>query len=535
MRINRFIPCLWFLLLFAQQHLSSQTNPFLSDFDYLVKKLEETHPDPYTGFGGTEGFIQKKNHFSELMKEDLTPEAFVMLLNQFLSSLNDGHTFANFPDNSAKSTQVLPMRFKIAADGIFVLNTTSEFAHLRGMTLSSVNGYPVDELLARTKSFLPAENLYGEHFNLLQILNNNTQAQRFFSTTDPLEFAFTFIDNKKVSQTIPYQDSVVFLPEQSALHFENSNGMLYWSLMGENNDIAHLAWNSILSREVLESAYRSNPQWIEGHINWAYSFLNFPKTGDLEQDIQSVPSLYEEFYLLSKAASEAHARYLIIDLRYNGGGMTPIVRPLLYPLYGDAFLDFDFNGDYSRRISPLWLQKIGFSNLDDFNTANATQYTMGDFMSHPFGNMPENLSLEEKRVLILQAYEGFGKEYLAKTPPLTDVEIIILTSPHTFSAAIHFTWFMERLGRTTLVGVPSRQAGNAFMESTFFNLPATHISVSISNARQILYCPEDDRGQIIRPHYEMYLDDYARLGFDANAEILRALEVINMKKTVRSK
>lgn len=530
MKVNQFFAGLWLLLLFTQHNAISQTNPFLSDFDFLVKKLEETHPDPYSGFGGPDGFIQKKNHFTGLMKEDLTPEAFVMLLNQFLSFLDDGHTFANFPDNSAKSTLVLPLRFKIATDGMFVLNTTYELTHLKGMSLFSVNGYPVDELLARTKSFLPAENLYGEYFNLLQILNSSTQAQRFFSTAAPLEFVFNSTDNEKVSQLIPYQDSVAFLPEHSAFHFENNNGMLYWSLIGENNDIAYLVWNSILSREVLESAYLQNPQWIEGHINWAYSFLNFPKTGDVEKDIQRTPSLYEEFYLLSKAANEANASHLIIDLRYNGGGMTPIVRPLLYALYGDAFLNFDFNGDYMRKISPLWLQKIGLSNIDDFNKANRTHYAMGDFMSHPFGNMPAYLSLEEKRALILQGYEGFGKEHLAKTPPLTDVEIIVLTSPHTFSAAIHFTWFMERLGRTTLVGVPSRQAGNAFMESTFFNLPATHISVSISNARQVLYSDENEKGQIIRPDYEMSLEDYARLGFDAHAEILRALEVIAKRK-----
>ncbi len=530
MNIKKFISNLFLLLLFAQAYTGGQPNPFQKDFDYLVKKLEETHPDPYTRFGGREAFLQQKNHFANLMKDDLTPEAFVMLLNQFLSSLNDGHTFANFPGNTATSTQVLPLRFRIAADGMFVGNTTSELEHLRGMTLLSINGYSVDQLLVRTKSFLPAENLYGEYFNLVQILNSKTQAQRFFSTADPLEFAFTSADNKKVSQTIPYQDNATLLPVQSAFHFENNNGMLYWSMIGENNNIAYLAWNSILSREVLESAYRSNPQWIEGHINWAYSFLNFPKTGDVEQDILTVPSLYEEFYLLSKAAREANARHLIIDLRYNGGGMTPIVRPLLYPLYGDAFLDFDFNGDYSRRISPLWLQKIGFSNIDDFNATNGTQFAMGDFLSHPFGNMPENLSLDEKRDLILQGYEGFGKEYLAKTYPLTDLEIIILTSPHTFSASVHFIWFMERLGRTTLVGVSSRQAGNAFMESTFFNLPDTHISVSISNARQILDCPEDDRGLIIRHDYEMTLEDFARLGFDANAEILKALEAIVKRK-----
>lgn len=530
MNVKRFLACLWMPLIIIPQNLSCQTNSFQTDFYYLVKKLEKTHPDPYTGFGGLESFAQKKSHFSDSMKEDITPEAFMMLLNQFLSTLNDGHTFADFSQNSANNTNALPLRFKIAADGIFVQNTTSEFVHLKGMTLLSVNGYPVDELLTRTKSFLPAENLYGRYFNLVQTLNSSAQAQRFFATAQPLEFAFAGANNQKVSQIIPYQNAVTFLPEQSVLNFDNNNGLLYWSMIGENQDVAYLGWNSIVSREVLESAQVNGPQWIDGNINWAYSFLNLPRTGDVAEDIMRVPSLYEQFYLLSQAIVKQNATHLIIDLRRNGGGMTPIVRPLLYPLYGDTLLNFDFEGEYIRKISPLWLQKIGLSSLEDFNRANQTNYSMGDFVGHSFGNLPAGATLDEKRAIVLNGYDGFGKEYLAKTPPITHVEIIVLTSPHTFSAAIHFTWFMQKLGRTTLVGVPSRQAGNAFMESTFFNLPATNISVSISNARQVLYAYEDERGQVIRPDYEMSLEDYSRLGFDANAEVLRALEVIKKNR-----
>ena len=207
--------------------------------------------------------------------------------------------------------------------------------------------------------------------------------------------------------------------------------------------------------------------------------------------------------------------------------MTPIVNPLLYILYGDNYLNFDFGAEMIRRISPLYLQKIGFKNINDFNQAYNSNLKIGDYTFGSFGKINPDLTLEQKREMIKSGYNGFGAEYLEKTELMTEVEIFVLCSPKTFSAAYHYTYFLKSLGRTKLIGVASRQAGNAFMETTNLTLPETKIQGSISNSKQILFEENSQTVKILKPDYEMTWEDYKKYGFDKNAEILKILEMID--------
>ena len=104
--------------------------------------------------------------------------------------------------------------------------------------------------------------------------------------------------------------------------------------------------------------------------------------------------------------------------------------------------------------------------------------------------------------------------------------VIALCSPETFSAAYHFMYFLMQIGKTTVVGVPSRQAGNTFMENTNFELPNTKMEGSISNGVQIFFPNDPCKGKIPMPDFAMQWQDYAKYDFDPNAEILYALDLI---------
>lgn len=143
--------------------------------------------------------------------------------------------------------------------------------------------------------------------------------------------------------------------------------------------------------------------------------------------------------------------------------------------------------------------------------------------------MNQNLSLEQKRKELQNGYNGFGKEYLKKIKPMTNVEIFVLCSPKTFSAAYHFTYFLKKLGRTKIVGIASRQAGNSFMETTNIILPETGIKGSISNSKQILFKKDSLSAKILKPDYRITWKNFEEYDFDKNAEILKTLELIESK------
>ncbi len=506
----------------------TKSDGYQSDFDYLMQKLIETHPDPYLGFGGSIEFFRKRTQTSKLITDSTTKEDFVILLNQFLSNLDDGHTLVYFPKDSSQIIKTFPLKFKISVDKIFVQNSTEEYIQLIGNQLIAINETPIPDLLVKVTTFEPSENISGKYDNLSKIISKSNLAQRFFGTTQ-LTLTFRSRQGDILSFEIPFQQQAKFAPDKSVIEFENNNDLLYWSMLGKHKDIGYLAWNSILSREVVENIYQNSPDWVQGSLNWAYHYLPEKQTGNIEQDIQNIPSLYEVFYHLSKMMTEKNSNYLIIDLRKNRGGMTPIIKPLLYILYGDNYLNFDFDAEMIRKISPLYLQKIGFSDIKSFNQAYNCNFKIGDYIFSSFGNFDHETSLEQKKQMVQNGYNGFGTKFIKATKLPTDIQVFILTSPQTFSAAYHFTYFLKKLGRTQIIGVASKQAGNSFMETTNFTLPHTKISGSISNSRQVLFKHNPKLGKILQPDYQMKWHHFKKYEFDKNAEILKAIEIIENK------
>lgn len=80
------------LSLSAQSKVSGDS--LAADFHYLVKQLEATHPDPYTGFGGKVFFHKQAFDLeNELRSKPHTLQEFWDKSMAFLSFIQDGHTY----------------------------------------------------------------------------------------------------------------------------------------------------------------------------------------------------------------------------------------------------------------------------------------------------------------------------------------------------------------------------------------------------------------------------------------------------------
>ena len=137
------------------------------------------------------------------------------------------------------------------------------------------------------------------------------------------------------------------------------------------------------------------------------------------------------------------------------------------------------------------------------------------------------LTQQQRRLIVLSLFcylkETFFEE---KCYLLIAFLYLVLTSPRTFSAAYHFTYLLSQIGKTYIAGVPSRQAGNTFMETTNFELPNTKISGSISNSYQMFFPDDLEKGKVLMPDFTMNWTDFAKYDFDSNAEILFVLDLL---------
>jgi hypothetical protein len=199
-------------------------------------------------------------------------------------------------------------------------------------------------------------------------------------------------------------------------------------------------------------------------------------------------------------------------------------------LYGDKYLNYDCKAEYNRRLSRLQLKKWGLDSIQQYNTGNKTNFLTGDFIfGYFFGSLNAKPVEEKRKDLSLITYNnGIGSEYTKDLngKPIHEPVVIVLTSPRTFSAAYHFTYLLSQIGKTYIAGVPSRQAGNTFMETTNFELPNTKISGSISNSYQMFFPDDLEKGKVLMPDFTMNWTDFAKYDFDSNAEILFVLDLL---------
>lgn len=513
----------------AQQ--PDRSNRYLADFDYLMENLIATHPDPFTAFGGTIGFYQEKQKTREEIKSIHSNDQFVLVLNKFLSKLEDGHTFINLPKTSKNDTfKHLPVRLKVASDQLFIQNTNEAFKSTIGKPIVAINDIPIDSVLASVKLYYPTENISGSYFYLIYLLRNKNSCNKFFGDSSNY-VTFTLKDQAENYRVkFPYEEKTEWLEPKSTVRLPHENGWINWAIIGPENKIAYFQWNSIVSREYLQQLNRDNPQNMEGSLKWIYSgALKKQRTGDVIKDIAQVPALYEQFYLLLKEMQDKGSEYLIIDLRNNSGGMTPLTKSLLYTLYGDKYINFDFDATYSIKLSPLFLKKFGIT-MEQYNKGNNTDLVTGDFNTYPFGNLQGD-SYANKVSQVANGYRGFGGEFIKKALELKmHPQIIVLTSINTFSAAYHFAYFLKKLGKATIVGVAPRQAGNSFMQGTQIVLPNTHITGSISNSIQILFKKDKQTGKLLHPDFEMDWNEFKKFNFDKESEVLKSIELIENKK-----
>ena len=504
----------------------------INDFNTFIEYLEETHPDPYSSYGGLPEFKRKAQGLRNMITDNTTVEQLKEMIREFISFLNDGHTII-FGNGQTETTQgYLPLQLSIAEDGIFISETDKNHIQYRGAFLESVNDIPIDSLLNKVRQMRSTENLYGIYWELCNLLSSKVGYALLFSDSETIKLSLKFTNKELEYVSLNYALELDWNKQSSEVKLNNDNNLLYKQILVNNNQsIGYFVWNGMSSREMVEHVAKNSPTYLDMNLNSMYQYtMKVSRPDDVKQAIEGIPALYPTFSELLKTMKEQKSEYLIIDLRHNSGGMTPLCRPLLYMLYGDKYLNYDCKAEYNRRLSRLQLKNWGLDSIQQYNTGNNTNYITGDFIFGYFFGSPNTKPIEEKRkdLSLITYYNDFGLEYTENLEgkPIYEPVVIVLTSPQTFSAAYHFTYFLSQIGKTYIVGVPSRQAGNTFMETTNFELPYTKISGSISNAHQIFFPQDIEKGKVLMPDFAMNWADFAKYNFDSNAEILFVLDLI---------
>ncbi len=539
--------CLAYLLASAQEPLNGDS--LASDFRYLVKELAATHPDPYSGFGGKVFFYEQAFHLeNELRRTPGTKQTFFDKVSIFLSNLQDGHTYLLPPTANQQANQrYLALEVRTIPDGIILQGIPETYKDLLGSRITTINGDSLEEVLARTAAIQASENLYDRYANLCRSMpTEHFLRQLFPEMKDNLHLSLLTPDGKSRGLTLPLlsRQEVQNTPMQHNNSWKAyTDKQLAYQFIDNDKQIMLININSIMARDNFEYMQKQGLKDLYRQIGFYYrDILKQDMPADTLQAIRQLPSLSEVFAHMLKEMKKEASSTLIIDLRNNSGGWTPIVLPTLYQLFGDHFLQTDMDIEFYRIISPLYMQKLQ-TNLQDFNQAYGTDYAYGDYTFST--DEADTTNIEQRRTDFIENCMSSVPEELRKQQGkalYTPEHIYVITNERTFSAAFHYTFYLWKMG-ATLVGIPSGQAPNTYMEQTLFRLPYTGMQGSISNSIQICFPGKDRCAHTLYPDLIPTYQDYQRYNFDVQTEILYLLDKIksaphshtNLRRRIRSK
>ena len=353
--------------------------------------------------------------------------------------------------------------------------------------------------------------------------------QLFPEMKDNLHLSLLTPDGKSRGLTLPLlsRQEVQNTPMQHNNSWKAyTDKQLAYQFIDNDKQIMLININSIMARDNFEYMQKQGLKDLYRQIGFYYrDILKQDMPADTLQAIRQLPSLSEVFAHMLKEMKKEASSTLIIDLRNNSGGWTPIVLPTLYQLFGNHFLQTDMDIEFYRIISPLYMQKLQ-TNLQDFNQAYGTDYAYGDYTFST--DEADTTNIEQRRTDFIKNCISSVPEELRKQQGkalYTPEHIYVITNERTFSAAFHYTFYLWKMG-ATLVGIPSGQAPNTYMEQTLFRLPYTGMQGSISNSIQICFPGKDRCAHTLYPDLMPTYQDYQRYNFDVQTEILYLLDKI---------
>lgn len=311
------------------------------DIIYIINQIEKVHPSPYF-HTSKEKIMEKLNAF---MKDDTinTKPQFLYFINQIMRELNDPHTFI---DNTST---IIPFKFRMIDDKVFVINANSEYKKLIGSELKSINNVDIKKVVKELGSIVS------------------------FTTPEWV--------NSEVERNLNDLGYLYILPSMKG----NEN---YTFKIGEENYNFHI--NQKINYDGLkEPNYKFNIDKENNIINITYRKCRNDENYPFKNFIADI----------EKESKENNINDFIVDLRGNVGGDSEIIIPLLRFLENKNIVTIVDNSVFSSGSLALYdLKKIGSKTVG--TNIGTTMNNFGDCYNYETPNLKIKGFVSQKYVYI---------------------------------------------------------------------------------------------------------------------------------------
>ena len=294
---------LFTLIVFSGENKITSRNGWLKDLNYLIKRLEITHPNLYANveknvfYKRAEEIRRKASTFSDI--------DFIFQFYELLALVRDDHTKVSIESSKGdiiRLFHIFPVRFYLFRDGLFVISADKKHQKIVGKKVVKIGKLTADEVIKRFSIITPADNKYGVIKKIEYVLNRS-EVLKHLGASDMFN---------KITLIMEGEDRKQFKYEMNSEPFS-------WRI---NHFVFPISEKDIITMN--ENSKSPLPLYLS-HPNDNYWYKYLPEKDAIYLNVHHMYQKKEKKFnkfckeMFSKL-DRTKAKKLIIDIRHNVGG-----------------------------------------------------------------------------------------------------------------------------------------------------------------------------------------------------------------------
>jgi len=471
-------------------------NPQQKDFLYLVKVLEEGHPNIHKNFPNDE-FKKETQRVLQQLRHRVDEEDFLLILQQFCAHAADGHTEV-FLSKILSALERFPFHVRFLKDGAYwdAVDLSMD-ARFIGARLLMVDGRPMEEVQRVIGSLASCENDVCRHEKLAEYLTCPRILRFMGVIADPISAKVRVLTRDGKEETL-----VVFAKEAKTIQWRavefqahpvtRERKDWFWYRVLPEKHLCYMQFNKFMDRQSWSGIVRA--LGLEKHAN--------------QQEMNALPDFREFLQVMIEEMMNKNVRTWAIDLRHNGGGSSLLGYQIMYFLDSlpETFNDFQetlkVSSVFQHRY-PDWFAELEKRSMEQYGRKFPVPcfYQRGEFRK-------ERIDVIDRRTTRKGFFQNIenpkSPNYISRLNRRFQGRIILLIGPSTFSSASLFATLMRDNNFAMLIGQPISQKPSSCGERLIFDLPESKISASVSC--KIFYRPDasKDKDATLNPDVEIW-------------------------------
>lgn len=265
------------------------------DFKYLVKNLEEIHPNPFL-FTSKEDLEKALNDLI-LKTKDIDKVTFFFELMKIFSKMKDSHTRVKGVGKILSKAKH-PFRVKYLGNKYYISSINHKNKEYVGLEVLSLNQIPMEEVISRMSEIITYEN---------EVVLYNAVEQWIY---EPDLLKFLSIVDDSLMLEVKADDKVVKIIPMDISEEELYNPR----------------------EEAIKESETLNPKglyWTKYYKDLNTFYLQYNKCEDITE---------EQINGIVKEIKENEVKFVVVDLRNNLGGSSLILDPLTKFLHENQYI-----------------------------------------------------------------------------------------------------------------------------------------------------------------------------------------------------